>query len=105
MSATTNKDTLTDFNHTDDTIQLSKTIFTALSGITNGNAITIDQFYSAGGATKGLDSSDRIIYNTTNGNLYYDADGSGAGAAIQIATITNFATTGVIDQSDFVVVA
>ena len=32
------------------------------------------------------DASDRVIYDTTDGRLYYDADGSGAGAAQLIAT-------------------
>mgnify|MGYP000869276739 CR=1 FL=1 len=34
-------------------------------------------------------SDDRIIYNTTNGFLYYDADGTGKAAAIQIAILSN----------------
>ena len=105
LSSTANRDTISDFSHTDDTIQLSKAIFTALSSTTIGNTITLDQFYSAAGAARGNDSSDSIIYNTTNGALYYDADGSGATASIQIATLSNFATTGVIDHTDFVVVA
>ncbi|HEV2864940.1 MAG TPA: M10 family metallopeptidase C-terminal domain-containing protein, partial [Allosphingosinicella sp.] len=34
------------------------------------------------------DASDRILYNANNGGLYYDADGSGSGAAVQIASLT-----------------
>ena len=35
--------------------------------------------------TKALDAADRLIYDKTSGNLFYDADGSGKGAAIRTA--------------------
>ena len=33
------------------------------------------------------DGSDRVIYNTSSGELWYDADGSGSGGAQLIATV------------------
>ena len=39
--------------------------------------------------------------NRATGGLYYDADGSGAGAAILLATITNMP---VLTAGDFVVI-
>src|SRR3954462_943822 len=44
------------------------------------------RFYAAPGATAGHDADDRIVYNTSTGQLFYDADGSGPGASQLIAT-------------------
>ncbi len=84
-SATANRDLLTDFAPNSDTIQLNLAAFRAL-GVTPGS-LTADQFWSGAGVSGAHDASDRIIYNTTTGDLYYDADGSGSGAAIAIAVV------------------
>ena len=34
------------------------------------------------------DADDRIVYDSASGALHYDADGSGAGAGVQIATLS-----------------
>jgi hypothetical protein len=84
-NATSNKDTITDFTSGTDKIQLSKAVMTAL-GSTLGTLAT-GQFWSGASVTAGHDGDDRIVYNTTTGALYYDADGSGGGAAVQIALL------------------
>jgi Ca2+-binding RTX toxin-like protein len=83
-NARNNLDTVSDFVSGTDKIQFSKAIYTKLGPI---GALSANEFYAAANAVRGADALDRIIYNTTSGALYYDADGSGNGAAIQIALI------------------
>ena len=47
------------------------------------------------------DADDRIIYNSTTGQLYFDADGSGAGAAVLFAILQGAPA---ITASDFTVI-
>jgi Ca2+-binding RTX toxin-like protein len=84
LNAKTNLDTITDFISGNDEIQLSKAIF---KGLTATGDLSDVAFYVAADAVKGNDADDRVIYNTTTGALYYDADGSGKGAAVQVALI------------------
>lgn len=80
-------DLITDFSRTDrDRIELSKSIYTELSG-TDGSRLDFAEFHAAAGATSAHDASDRVIYNTSTGALYYDADGLGGDAAVQIAML------------------
>ncbi len=83
-TGSTNVDTITDFTSASDKIQLSKTIFTAAG--TTGDLLS-GAFWSGAGVVAGHDADDRFVYNTTTGNLYYDADGNGAGLAVLIATL------------------
>jgi phospholipase/lecithinase/hemolysin len=74
-----NVDTIEDFNARDDTILLDDAIFGGAPG-----ALAVGAFV-VGTAASQLD--DRIIYDPGSHKLYYDADGSGGGAAIQFATL------------------
>jgi Ca2+-binding RTX toxin-like protein len=89
-----NVDAIADFAVVDDTIRLDDAVFTALGlGTLGANAFVT--------GTQAGDADDRIIYNSATGALYYDADGSGAGAMVQFATLsTGLAMT----AADFVVV-
>jgi Ca2+-binding RTX toxin-like protein len=81
-----NRDTLEDFEPGVDTIRLDATVMPALGP--SGRFTADDaRFYAADGATSGHDPDDRVVYDTFSGLLYYDADGSGAGAALEIATL------------------
>ncbi len=75
-------DTITDYNVVNDTVRLENAVFTAL---TTTGALAVNNFKIGAAAA---DADDFIIYNNTTGALLYDADGSGLGAAIPIATLT-----------------
>jgi Ca2+-binding RTX toxin-like protein len=76
-----NVDAITGFVSGSDRILLDNTVFSALSE--GGLAPTA---FVVG--TAALDADDRIIYDSATGNLFYDADGNGAGAAVQFATLS-----------------
>ncbi len=78
-------DTISDFKVGEDRIGLYKAGMGSLGAPGNLRA---GAFWSGADAVAGHDSTDRIIYNTSTGAVYYDADGSGSGAAIQFALVT-----------------
>ena len=51
--------------------------------------------------TQAQDADDRIVYNSANGQLFFDADGNGAGAAVLFATLNGSPT---LAASDFAVI-
>jgi hypothetical protein len=102
LNGTTNVDTITDFNRADDFIRLDNAVMVGL-GATTG-ALTSAAFVSGAGRTAAADTSDRIIYNTTTGDLYYDADGKGSTAAIKIALIGTSPSRPVLDHTDFLII-
>lgn len=74
-------DKITDYNVANDTIQLENAVFTALTAT---GTLAAGQFRIGAAA---LDANDFIVYNNATGKLLYDADGNGAGAAVQITTM------------------
>jgi serralysin len=78
-----NVDKILDFSVADDRFLLSDSIFKALTpGVLAASAFRANLTGLAG------DASDRIIYETDLGRLFYDADGTGSAAGILFATIT-----------------
>ena len=78
-----NRDTVQDFAPGVDKLRLDDDIFTALTP----GVLSADAFASGRGLVAAQDETDRIIYNTTTGGLYYDADGAGGTAAVQFAVL------------------
>ena len=79
-----NADTIANFDGNNwDSVRFDNAAFTALGA--DGRFTAGDARFFAG--TAAHDADDRIVYNQTTGQLYYDADGSGAGGAELVATI------------------
>jgi Ca2+-binding RTX toxin-like protein len=93
----TNVDTIKDFIVKDDSIYLDNAVFKALGKagtLTKPAKMNANAFWTG---TAAHDKDDRIIYDNKKGILYYDADGTGKGAAVQIATLSNKAKLTVKD--------
>lgn len=84
-SAITNLDTVQDFASGSDVLAFRRGVFSAFS--TTGG-ISADAFWSGAGVNAAHDATDRFIYNTTTGALWYDRDGTGSTAAVQVAILT-----------------
>jgi hypothetical protein len=87
--------TFTDFVSGVDVIELDNALFTVLT--TEGN-LALDAFVNG---TKAASESQVLVYDQAKGSLYYDADGSGPGAAVLIGVFTNQA---LLNAGDFKVV-
>lgn len=95
LNALRNVDTITDFVSGTDRIELSSLIFRDMGFSGSPGS---DAFFCSGGAAQ--DADDRILYDPGNGALYYDADGTGALAAVQFAVLNGRPS---LLYSDFVV--
>jgi Ca2+-binding RTX toxin-like protein len=90
-----NVDRIVDFAGGTDRIALDDAIF---AGIGTPGAFDAASFVTGNAAA---DGTDRIVYNAATGQLFYDADGSGAGAAILFATLDGKPA---LTASDFLVI-
>ncbi|MDX2276294.1 MAG: M10 family metallopeptidase C-terminal domain-containing protein [Hyphomonadaceae bacterium] len=77
----TNIDNVTDFAVGADKIELENSVFTALGAV---GALAAQAFYRGANAH---DASDRLLYQASTGALFYDRDGTGGAAKIQIAVL------------------
>jgi Ca2+-binding RTX toxin-like protein len=84
-----NADHISDFVTATDRILLDDAAFAGIGGT---GALGAARFRS-GNFTTGQDGDDRVIYNTSTGSLYYDADGNGSGGSVLITTIAGNAPT------------
>jgi Ca2+-binding RTX toxin-like protein len=75
-------DTIRDFSVADDTFLLNNNAFT---GLTREGVLQSSAFWTG---TEAHDATDRIIYDRSNGVLYYDQDGIGAAEQVVVAKLS-----------------
>jgi serralysin len=97
-SSTQGADILIDFNHTDgDTFQFDHNGFGVAAGLTLVQGTT---FLSGAGVTA-TQAAATVYFDTTSTALWFDADGTGSGAAQAIAFLSNGTAAG-LQANDFV---
>jgi Ca2+-binding RTX toxin-like protein len=78
-------DLLADFSFTDDSIALDLVHFSALGAT---GSLSTGQLRAGPGTVAAADGDDYLLYNSSTGALYYDADGNGSAMApVQFATL------------------
>lgn len=90
-----NVDRIVDFDATEgDRLRFAQSIFTEVSkGVLDADAFVL--------GSAPFDANDRLLYDQTSGVLQYDADGTGATAAVQVAIFQNNA---LLDATDLLFV-
>jgi Ca2+-binding RTX toxin-like protein len=81
LSKTSNLDKIIDYKMADDTIYLENAVFRKL---TKTGTLSKSSFVLG---SKAKDKDDFVLYDKVKGYLYYDADGSGKGAAVAFAKL------------------
>ena len=94
--STANIDRIASFSVVDDTIYLAQSIFNAFGSV---GSISAGAFNTTSAT---IEADDRIIFNRSTGDLFYDADGKGGIAAVQFATLASVA--GTLSAQDFIVI-
>ncbi|MFL6845762.1 MAG: Ig-like domain-containing protein [Allosphingosinicella sp.] len=89
-------DQITDFAHGSDWLRISSEGFGG--GLTFGGSVSL----VSGSDPTASSASGQFLYDTDNGQLFWDADGTGSAAAVLIATLSNVPT---LTTSDFLVVS
>ena len=78
-------DTLTDFTPGQDSLRFDHETFAGIGDVFGRLNPTV--FLAGPGMTEAASATERIIYDTRTGFLYYDADGEGGNPAEHIATL------------------
>ncbi|MDR0810304.1 MAG: hypothetical protein LBE86_14460 [Gemmobacter sp.] len=82
-AGTVGRDMIVDFTSGVDTLRLDKNVF---GGFSYDGALRAEDFVAG---TAAMDRSDRLIYEQSSGNLWYDRNGSAKGGQVLIAELTD----------------
>jgi Ca2+-binding RTX toxin-like protein len=91
------RDFITDFASGTDKLEISAALF---GGGLSAGVLSGAQFFSGAGAVSATTAAQRFIYNSSTGNLLFDADGNGAGAAVLFANLSSIPT---LTAADFLI--
>jgi VCBS repeat-containing protein len=94
LTVSADRDKLRDFTPGQDIMSFSRAVFTALGGQPAGT-LSASQFVNG---TQALTADHHFIYQVSTGNLWYDPDGVGGAAQIQIGLLSTRPT---LTASDF----
>jgi serralysin len=95
-----NADTIIGFRSADDVIHLERSLFKSIAS-SDGSVLKNGQFHASASGTA-HDRSDRILYDTTDGKLYWDRDGNRSTYEAQhFATLRNHPA---LEAEDFLIV-
>jgi Ca2+-binding RTX toxin-like protein len=93
LDALNNVDTIQDFVHGTDDITLLGSIFSSIGTSLEASEIAF--------GLSANDSNDYIIYNSVTGQIFYDANGNGAGGQTVFALVTSGT---ILDMNDFMII-
>lgn len=91
------KDTIKDFTHTADHLEFSRAAFTAFAADPVGALDPLELALGIAATT----ASQHLVYTQSTGALYYDPDGVGGAAQVQVALFT---TKPLIDAGDIMLI-
>ncbi|HCL63827.1 MAG TPA: calcium-binding protein, partial [Rhizobium sp.] len=75
---------ITDFSVADDTIALENSVFTTIGAV----GVLAAGAFVRNNTGLAQDASDRIIYESDTGNLFYDSNGNAAGGSVLIGVLS-----------------
>jgi Ca2+-binding RTX toxin-like protein len=94
-------DTVTDYQTAQDAIQIDNAVFTAAG---SDGALGTGVFVAASDHSAAKTTASRFVFDTDDGKLYYDADGSAGGAEVLVATFSANISSDPLTAGEFTII-